>query len=89
MADFIQSGRVADVVIALMLLEAAALHILYRTSGRGLSLSQLSGNFFAGICLVLALRAALTASAWWWPAFWLAASFAGHIADLRGRWRET
>ena len=88
MAEIVRSGLIADIIIALMLIEAMALHVYNRMTGSGISLSLMIGNVFAGICLLLALRAALTGLDWWWIAFWLAASLAGHLMDLRTRWHQ-
>jgi hypothetical protein len=40
-----------------------------------------------GVCLMLALRAALAGSAWPWVPLALAAALLAHLADLRARWR--
>ena len=41
--------------------------------------------FAPGVCLLLALRAALTGAGWGWVAIALAASFPFHLADLARR----
>jgi len=48
---------------------------------------QLTGNLLAGGCLLLALRFALIAAAWWMVAACLAGSLVAHVLDLRQRWR--
>jgi hypothetical protein len=40
----------------------------------------------AGMCLMLALRAALVDSGWMWVAAFLALSGVAHVADLITRW---
>ena len=88
MAEIISSGRIADIIIALMLLEGLALYVFNRMSGRGIPFPEIAGNFMAGICLLLAMRAGLSGAAWWWPALWLGLALAGHLADLWARWRN-
>ena len=40
-----------------------------------------------GICLMLAIRAALSGAAWPWVPVALIAALVAHLADLRERWR--
>lgn len=82
-----QSGLIADVIIGLMVAEwlmLAALHWWYDV---GPDPRRLVANFLAGLCLVLALRAALTGASWSWLAVWLGAALLAHVADLAQRWR--
>jgi hypothetical protein len=41
-----------------------------------------------GICLLLAVRAALAGAAWPWVPMTLAAALVAHLLDLRSRWRS-
>lgn len=86
MQDFFQSGRVADVILAVMIAEAALLLIYRKVTGRGLAPADLAAMLFAGACLVLALRAALTGSRWQVVASFLIAALIAHLADLYRRW---
>ncbi len=87
MAELFASGRIADVVIALMVMEAIAL-VAYRSfSGHGIETSQVLTNLAAGICLFMAVRFALTAADWPWIGGSLALALVAHVADLRSRWR--
>lgn len=81
MAEFFSSGRVADLVLVVLAVEALIL------AGRGRGRSRLTVLIAAlpGAFLVLAVRAALTGADWRWTAFWLAAAFPAHLADL---WRR-
>ena len=81
-----QSGRVADIVVAVMVLEALALIAIRVIKGRGFAVRYVISNLMAGLFLVLALRAALTGAAWPWIAASLSAAFVAHIADLALRW---
>ncbi len=84
--QFILSGRIVDVMLAVLVVEVIWLSLRYRRTGRGLSPSQLITNAGAGGSLMLALKAVLTGAAWPWIVAALLASLAFHLADLRHRW---
>ena len=85
MEELIQSGRAVDIVLAVIAVEWLAIVVSAPARGRaGASLSALLA-LAPGVCLLLALRAALTDSAWYWIPFWVTASFPFHLADLWGR----
>ena len=75
-------------IVLLTGLEAAALHLYHRRTGRGIRLAALLPNLLAGDCLLLALAAALARAGWIWIALALLASLLCHLADLSQRWRE-
>ena len=82
MESLFTSGRVADVVLAVMAVEA--IWLLARRSERshGKRLADVVLALGPGVCLMAALRCALTGAGWPWVALWLAASFPLHLADL-------
>jgi hypothetical protein len=82
------SGRVVDLVLALMVLEGALLFWLRRRSARGVPVGEMLAFLLAGACLLLALRAALVGASWPWVALPLAGAFAAHLTDLGLRWRR-
>jgi hypothetical protein len=84
-AEFFQSGRIADVVLGVMLLEWIAFVVL-RRAGAGAATDFLVA-LLPGACLVLALRAALDRLDWAWVAAALLAALVAHGADLWRRWR--
>ena len=86
-ADLFASGRIVDLILALMAAEAVVLAVHYRRTGRGVPLPDLAVNLAAGAGLLLALRAALTGAVWAWTAGWLTLALAAHLADLARRWR--
>ncbi len=88
MAELFASGRVVDLVLGFMALEALALAVHRRRTGRGLGPAALAGLLLPGLLLLLALRAALAGAPWYWVAACLLASLPAHLADLRGRWRS-
>jgi hypothetical protein len=85
--EFLRQAAAMDLILAAVLLEAAALLVWRRSTGRGLPAASLIANLAAGACLLLALRLALTggAAAAWIPAC-LAVALLAHVADLALRW---
>ena len=75
-------------IVLLTGLEAVALQVYHRRTGRGPRLVALLPNLLAGDCLLLALAAALARAGWVWIALALLASLLCHLADLSQRWRE-
>ncbi|MGI4976647.1 MAG: hypothetical protein ACRYG6_06865 [Janthinobacterium lividum] len=86
MTALFASGRVVDLILLLVLAEAAALLALHRATGRGPRPAALLPNLAAGACLLLALRFGLRGAAWPVLALCLLGSLAAHLADLRARW---
>lgn len=87
MTELLASGRIVDLILATMVLEGIVLIAYNRRTGRGVAPVDLLINLLAGMCLLLALRAALTGLSWRWTAAWLAAALLAHLADLWRRWR--
>jgi hypothetical protein len=86
MLMWLTDGRIVDLVLAVTLVEALVLGSYHHRTGRGLAPAVVLALLLPGVCLMLALRAALI-DAWpGWIAFWLAAAFAAHLLDLRQRW---
>lgn len=85
MRDLFASGRVVDVILTLVVVEAVALEGWRRLTGRGLALRALIANLLAGGFLLLALRAALVGADWTWVAASLFAALLAHLADLATR----
>lgn len=80
MADFFASGHAADLILGVLLIEAAWLRL-----GRGWSWRALAGLLGPAALIVLGLRAALVGADWWMVALPLAASLPLHLMDLRKR----
>lgn len=83
LASFFASGHAADLVLAVLALEAL---LLLRAGRPAIDVALL---LLPGACMMLGLRAALVGADWVWIALPLAASFPVHLADLmrRGRGR--
>ncbi|RJP64609.1 MAG: hypothetical protein C4535_16965 [Comamonadaceae bacterium] len=77
-----------DGVMAFTVLEGLALWLFHRATGHGLAPRDYALNLVSGLCLMAALRAALSGAAWPWMAVCLAASGAAHGTDLWRRWRR-
>jgi hypothetical protein len=82
------SPELIDLILLFAVVEAAVLTLWHRRTGRGLSVIAVGLMLLPGICLLLALRAALTGRAWPWVPGALAAALIAHLADLRSRWRR-
>jgi hypothetical protein len=80
------NGRIVDLMIALLAVEAAAILIYRRWRGGGIAPAALLTNFGAGLSLMLALRAGLTGAGTQQLALCLAGALVFHVADLAVRW---
>jgi hypothetical protein len=81
-------AAIVDFAIAFALVETLVLVLRHRRTGRGIPPADLLPNIAAGLCLMLALRAALAQAAWGWVVLPLAASGVAHALDLRRRLRS-
>ena len=82
------SGRAADLVLAVLVIEAIVLTVRHARSGAGPPPRVFAPLIGAGILLVLALRCALTGAPWPWIALLLSAGGLVHLLDLRQRWKR-
>lgn len=89
LVQWLHNGWLVDAIIGLTLLEAIVLLAYRHGTGRGLGAEALLPNLAAGVCLMLALRAALQGAAWHWIALALAGAGLAHLLDLRARWRQS
>ncbi len=88
MIALLESGRLIDIILALMVIEAVALLVWRRRTGRGLSSAAILLNVAAGACLMGALRAAIVGAGAGWILGCLALALVMHMADLAVRLRE-
>ena len=86
--DLFASGRVVDLILGLMVLEAVVLLAWRRRTGSGIAPLDLVVNLCAGALLLLALRAAIVASDPSAATPFLAAALVAHLADLARRWQR-
>ncbi|UPY35632.1 hypothetical protein [Sediminicoccus sp. KRV36] len=88
MADFFASGRVADLILLVLLLEGVALGLYHSRTGRGVALAAVLPFLLAGAAFALSLRASLTGAGWPLVALPLIGALAAHLWDLATRWRR-
>ena len=84
MEQLFASGRIVDLILALMLAEYLGLRWYLSQAGRA-ALSGLESYLLSGAFLLLALRVALAGGKWLWIAAFLLAAFVVHLLDLRRR----
>ncbi|MEM7664994.1 MAG: hypothetical protein AAF250_03990 [Pseudomonadota bacterium] len=82
-AAFFASGHAADLVLAVLAIEAMWLKFAVGWSG-----ARILGLIGPAAFIVLALRAALVGAGWEWVAALLALSLPFHLIDLRTRLSE-
>lgn len=80
MDAFFASGRAADVILLILILE-----LLWLTLGKRLPALDAAGLVLPGLLIVLGLRAALIGAHWTMIAAPLALAFPVHLLDLRRR----
>jgi hypothetical protein len=86
--ELFASGRIVDLILVMVAIEAFVLLTYRLRTGLGVSAARLLTNLLAGVFLLLALRSALIGSYWVWTSAWLGAGLFAHIADLAQRWRN-
>lgn len=94
-ADWIETGRIVELILVWIAIEAAVLVFLLRARpsparwviARG-SLRGLLCNLAAGGCLLLAFRAMLAETGVLWVGLWLSLALAAHLVDLGERLRR-
>ena len=88
MQQWVMSGGLIDTILAITLLETAALLAYHYTTKRGLAPRDYLLNIASGLCLMLALRCALAGSGWYFIAAFLMAAGVAHIADVAWRLQQ-
>jgi hypothetical protein len=88
MAELFASGRLVDLILIIVAIEAVSLVIYWRSTGRGVSPGDLLPNLFAGAFLLLALRISLGGAGWQLCCCSLAVAGMAHLVDLVRRWRR-
>jgi hypothetical protein len=87
MSAWIESGLIADIILAVLALEFIALIVL-RGRVHALTITDIVAMLAPGLFLVLALRGALTGASWQLIAVWLAGALVAHLADVRLRMKK-
>ena len=84
----IESGRLFEWIVLLVILEGLFLHWLWRRRAAGLPWHHLIGSLVSGACLMLAVRAAVLDAPSVEIATWLTLSLIAHLTDLSLRFRR-
>jgi hypothetical protein len=88
MAELFDGGRLVDLILVVVVIEAAVLIFYWRRVRRGVAPLDLLPNLSAGLFLLLALRVTLAGAGWVMASGCLAAAGLAHMIDLRRRWRK-
>lgn len=86
MANLFATGRIVDLIVALMLLELGVLIVVRARTRRGIHPIELAVSLAAGMALLLALRSALVGFSWQHTAMWLVLALMAHLLYLKFRW---
>ena len=87
-AAFFASGQVADLMVAVLLLEALALLGFWWLTRRRSAPRSYFDFVLPDVFFALALRAALTGAWWGFVSLAMTAAFFAHAWDLWRRWRD-
>ena len=87
MSELFASGRIVDLILLIVAIEAIALIVYWRATGRGIAPRDLLPNLIAGALLLLALRLTLADAGWMAICVCLAAAGVANIVDIMRRWR--
>ncbi|MCF7984074.1 MAG: hypothetical protein K9L70_06695 [Thiohalocapsa sp.] len=82
-----ETGRIIDLILLMVIAEAALIAWYRRRTGHGAALAELWPTLLSGACLLGALRVALSDGWWGWIAAAVTLSLFAHVADLARRWR--
>lgn len=87
LSELVADGRIGTIALGAILAEAAVLLVFWRAAAPLVPRAHLA-NLVSGLCLILALRAALTGAAPVAIVAFLSGAFLAHIADVALRWRH-
>ena len=88
MADLFATGRIIDLILALVAVEAIFLAIVWRRTGRGIAIADLMSSLAPGVALLFALKVQAAGPDWTRTAAWLAVALVAHLADVARRWKR-
>ncbi len=86
MTALLVHGRVLDFILAGMVCEGVGFSLLWRVARRGVAPSALLWNLGSGMCVLLAMRLALSGAWWGLVSAALLGALGLHVCDLRRRW---
>jgi hypothetical protein len=82
MEEFVQSGRLTDVILTVMAVEVLVVGYFLWRRNQGIGVVSFVASLLSGASLVLALRAALTDAGWQYVALYVIASLLAHLAEI-------
>ncbi|AGA90986.1 hypothetical protein Thimo_2239 [Thioflavicoccus mobilis 8321] len=82
MTELFASGRIIDLIILMVIVEALLVWFYHRRTGRGPTFAAVVPTLTSGALLMLALRAAIADLSWVWIAVPLFLSLVAHMVDL-------
>ena len=85
MEALFDNGVVVLIILVLVVIEATALALFHRKTGRGIPHLPLLANLVAGGCLMLAIRSALLDHPWTWTGLFMALALIAHLVDFGSR----
>lgn len=88
MAELFSNGHIVDLIGLVMVAETILLSVHRMLTGHGIAPLALLSALAPGICLLLALRLALTGAPWGLMAVCLTAAGILHVCDLAYRHRR-
>lgn len=86
MQEWLVSGKIGVALIILTAVEAVALILYRRVTGRGVAIAAFLPNLLAGDFLLLAWVVIAMHRPWQWSALALLGSLFCHLTDLTRRW---
>ena len=87
MSDLFASGRLVDLILLIVVIEAIVLIVYWRATGKGIAPRNLLPNLIAGALLLLALRLTIADAGWMAIGGCLAAAGVANVVDVMRRWR--
>jgi len=88
MAELIETGRIIELILLVLIAEGALLIVLAMRRRLGVGLPALLLNLAAGAFLLLGLRAVMIGAEWVEAGAWLGAAGLAHAGDLVLRIRK-
>ena len=79
------SGGIVIAILVFVAIEALALALFHRRTGRGIPIVPLLANLAAGACLMFAIRAALLDQPWTSVGLFMALALIAHLVDFGSR----
>lgn len=83
-----KSGAIIDMILLLMVAEVIVLFVWRHFTGVGVAPRVLLPFLAAGVCLMLAVKFALTGKDWTHVALALGGAFIFHLTDVSYRWKN-